>query len=454
MKLNERQAIGKLGLEVTRMGFGGAPFGNLFNPISEEDVADCLEAAYGAGVRYFDTAPLYGFGLSESRYGAHLARRRDEIVLSTKVGYSLVPRESGDPEDGFFVDHPPLKSVFDYSAEAVKRSLGESLERLRTDRIDIVFIHDPDEGISLQPDFDPYAVSHFREAMEETYPVLDELRSQGVIRAVGAGMNQWQVLADFARAGDFDCFLLAGRYTLLEQTSLEGLLSLCVEKGVRIVIGGPYNSGVLATGVVEGAYYNYAPPRSTSSASSPASRRSANGTGCGCPPRPCSSRWRTRPSPASSPAGAPAPKPRPTPPCSRRRSRQRSGPSCRSRDWWTRPRRCPPERRPGRPGKKPLPLAAEVVSRSGEAAAPIRRRTRREKPNRAPRGRPGGSECRRSGRGPGGKHGITFRRGRRIGPSAAAAPKPRYLPPTLPEPDITAPPTHESRHDRRSPEEP
>ena len=259
MKLNERQAIGKLGLEVTRMGFGGAPFGNLFKPISEEDVADCLEAAYGAGVRYFDTAPLYGFGLSESRYGAHLAHRRDEIVLSTKVGYSLVPRESGDPGDGFFVDHPPLKSVFDYSAEAVKRSLGESLERLRTDRIDIVFIHDPDEGISLQPDFDPYAVSHFREAMEETYPVLDELRSQGVIRALGAGMNQWQVLADFARAGDFDCFLLAGRYTLLEQTSLEGLLSLCLQKGVRIVIGGPYNSGVLATGVVEGAYYNYAP---------------------------------------------------------------------------------------------------------------------------------------------------------------------------------------------------
>ena len=259
MKVNERQSVGKLGLEVTRMGFGGAPLGNLFEAIPEEDVADCLAAAYGAGVRYFDTAPLYGFGLSESRYGAHLAPRRDGIVLSTKVGYSLVPRESGDPEDGFFVDHPPLKSEFDFSADAVRRSLDESLGRLRTDRIDIVYIHDPDEGISLQPDFDPYGVSHFREAMEQTYPVLDELRSQGVIRAVGAGMNQWQVLADFARAGDFDCFLLAGRYTLLEQTSLEGLLPLCEEKGVRVVIGGPYNSGILATGAVEGAYYNYAP---------------------------------------------------------------------------------------------------------------------------------------------------------------------------------------------------
>ncbi|MCY3763517.1 MAG: aldo/keto reductase, partial [Gemmatimonadetes bacterium] len=243
MKVNERQSVGKLGLEVTRMGFGGAPLGNLFEAIPEEDVADCLAAAYGAGVRYFDTAPLYGFGLSESRYGDHLAPRRDEIVLSTKVGYSLVPRESGDPEDGFFVDHPPLKSEFDFSADAVRRSLDESLGRLRTDRIDIVYIHDPDEGISLQPDFDPYGVSHFREAMEQTYPVLDELRSQGVIKAVGAGMNQWQVLADFARAGDFDCFLLAGRYTLLEQTSLEGLLPPCGEKGEGVGIGGPYNSG-------------------------------------------------------------------------------------------------------------------------------------------------------------------------------------------------------------------
>ena len=259
MKVNERQSVGKLGLEVTRMGFGGAPLGNLFEAIPEEDAADCLAAAYGAGVRYFDTAPLYGFGLSESRYGAHLAGLRDEIVLSTKVGYSLVARESGDPADGFFVDHPPLKSEFDFSADAVRRSLDESLGRLRSDRIDIVYIHDPDEGISLQPGFDPYGVSHFREAMEQTYPVLDELRSQGVIGAVGAGMNQWQVLADFARAGDFDCFLLAGRYTLLEQTSLQGLLPLCEEKGVRVVIGGPYNSGILATGAVEGAYYNYAP---------------------------------------------------------------------------------------------------------------------------------------------------------------------------------------------------
>ncbi len=260
MKLDERQSVGRYGLEVTRMGFGGAPFGNLFTAIPELDVADCLTAAYGAGIRYFDTAPLYGFGLSERRYGANLSDHdRDEIVISTKVGYSLEPRNSGDLPDGFFVDHPPLKAVYDYSADAVQRSLEGSLERLKTDRIDVVFIHDPDECVSLAPDFDPYAASHFKEAMDETYPVLDDLRSQGVIKAVGVGMNQWQMLSDFARAGDFDCFLLAGRYTLLEQESLQGLLSVCVEKAVRIVVGGPYNSGILATGAVDGAYYNYAP---------------------------------------------------------------------------------------------------------------------------------------------------------------------------------------------------
>ena len=263
MKLDEKQSIGKHGLEVTRMGFGGAPLGNLFTAISEADVTDCLVAAYGAGIRYFDTAPFYGFGLSESRYGTNLGSyARDEIVISTKVGYSLLPRSADDPPDGFFVDHPLLKPTYDYSADAVKRSLEGSLERLKTDRIDIVFIHDPDECVSLQPDFDPSADSHFKEAMDETYPVLDDLRSQGVIKAVGVGMNQWQMLADFARAGDFDCFLLAGRYTLLEQESLRGLLSVCVEKAVRIVVGGPYNSGILVTGAVDGAYYNYvaAPP--------------------------------------------------------------------------------------------------------------------------------------------------------------------------------------------------
>ena len=260
MEATARQAIGKHGLEVTCMGFGGAPFGNLFTAIPEEAVADCLAAAYGAGIRYYDTAPLYGYGRSETRYGAGLSGyHRDEIVISTKVGYSLAPRAPEDSPETFWADAPPLKATFDYSADAVKRSFEGSLERLKTDRVDIVYIHDPDETVNVRAGCDPYATSHFKEAMDAAYPVLDDMRSQGMIKAVGVGINQWQMLADFARAGDFDCFLLAGRYTLLEQESLRELLPLCVEKDVRIVIGSPYNSGILVTGAIDGAYYDYAP---------------------------------------------------------------------------------------------------------------------------------------------------------------------------------------------------
>ena len=260
MNLDTKQKIGRYGLEVTRMGMGGAPFGNLFTALEEQAALDTLEAAYTAGIRYFDTAPLYGYGLSETRYGAGLSQYdRDDLVISTKVGYSLVPRASDAPADTFFLNTPPLETVFDYSRDAILRSIEGSLQRLQTDRIDILLIHDPDEGASIQPGADPYSASHFSEVMEQAYPALDELRAQKVVQAIGLGMNQWQMLCDFAVEGDFDCFLLAGRYTLLEQESLGKLLPLCEEKNIRIIIGGPYNSGILATGAVEGAYYNYAP---------------------------------------------------------------------------------------------------------------------------------------------------------------------------------------------------
>ena len=228
----------------------------------KKDATGALHAAHGAGIRYFDTAPLYGYGLSESRYGAGLSGfDRDGIVISSKVGYTLVPLEADAPADEFFVEAPRMKSEFDYSRDAVLRSLDDSLERLQTDHIDIVYIHDPDEGVTLfTPGSDPYDASHFEEVMEMTYPALDELRSQKVIKALGLGMNQWEMLADFAVAGEFDCFLLAGRYTLLEQESLGKLLPLCEERNIRIVIGGPYNSGILATGATEGSYYNYQTP--------------------------------------------------------------------------------------------------------------------------------------------------------------------------------------------------
>ena len=260
MRAGDREKVGPHGLEVTRLGMGGTTFGNMYSVLSEQEGLDVLDAAFAAGVRYFDTAPLYGYGLSETRLGPGLARyNRDEIVLSSKVGYTLVERKPGDDYVDLFVDSPEMTSYFDFSRDAVLRSIEGSLERLKMDRLDIVLIHDPDEGKSIEPDWTPGERGYFDQVMAETYPALDELRQQKVIKALGLGMNQWQMLADFARAGDFDAFLLAGRYTLLEQESLRELLPLCLEKGVRIVIGGPYNSGILATGAVEGAYYNYAP---------------------------------------------------------------------------------------------------------------------------------------------------------------------------------------------------
>jgi D-threo-aldose 1-dehydrogenase len=261
MKRDKRQKIGRYSLEVTQMGMGGAALGNLYTVVEEDGAAETIASAYGAGIRYFDTAPSYGYGRSENRLGLEFSRYdRDELVISTKVGYSLVPRTAEEPPESPFVDVPPLDKAFDFSRDAVLRSVEESLKRLRTDRIDILFIHDPDEGISIQPDFDnPYAISHFSEVMDQVYPALDELRAQKAVKAIGVAMNQWQMLYDFAVEGNFDCFLLAGRYTLLEQQPARKFLPRCEEKGIRVVIGGPYNSGILATGAVEGAYYNYLP---------------------------------------------------------------------------------------------------------------------------------------------------------------------------------------------------
>lgn len=255
-----RASIGTRGFQVTQMGVGGTGFGNLYRATSDDDARATIAAAYDAGIRYFDTAPLYGLGLSERRLGEGLAAYdRDSLAISTKVGRMLVPRPPDEPLEGIYADVPDLKPVYDFSADGVRRSLVASLERLQTDRVDIVLVHDPDESVSNEPGADLYARSHFDEVMEHTYPVLHDMRSEGTVGAIGLGMNQWQMLRDFARAGDWDCFLLAGRYTLLEQEPLDELLPLCVERGVRIILGGPYNSGILATGAVEGATYNYGP---------------------------------------------------------------------------------------------------------------------------------------------------------------------------------------------------
>jgi D-threo-aldose 1-dehydrogenase len=212
---------------------GCAPLGNLFSAVSEEDAAATIDAAWDAGVRLFDTAPLYGNGLSERRLGATLATRpRDEYVLSTKVGRLLREPLAGAALDTIFADAPQLDPVFAYSRDAVLRSIDESLVRLGLDRIDIVHVHDPDD--------------HEDEALAGAFPTLIELRDQGVIGAVGCGMNQWQMLDRFVDRVDLDCVLLAGRYSLLDRSGAEVLLPHCAERGVGVVLGGVFNSGLLA----------------------------------------------------------------------------------------------------------------------------------------------------------------------------------------------------------------
>ena len=220
-------------IPVTRLGLGCAPLGNLFSAISDDDATATVDAAWDAGVRLFDTAPLYGNGLSERRLGAALTTRpRDEFVLSTKVGRLLREPPPGTALDTIFVDVPNLDPVFAYSRDAVLRSIDESLTRLGLDRIDIVHVHDPDD--------------HEHEALTGAFPTLIELRDQGVIGAVGCGMNQWQMLDRFVERVDLDCVLLAGRYSLLDRSGAEVLLPHCAERGVGVVLGGVFNSGLLA----------------------------------------------------------------------------------------------------------------------------------------------------------------------------------------------------------------
>jgi D-threo-aldose 1-dehydrogenase len=245
----EQCEIANTGIKVTRLGFGGASLGNMYKPADNEEALGAISTAYSRGVRYFDTAPLYGYGKSERLYGTVLKEvPRESFVLSTKIGRLIV---DGDPtpetEKTPFVDLPGRYPVFDFSRDGILRSLEESLERLQLDRVDIIYIHDPD------------VEDCYEQAIKEAYPTLEDLRRQKIIGAIGAGMNQAEMLTQFAREGDFDCFLLAGRYTLLDQIALDELLPLCFEKEISIIIGGAYNSGILATGAREGAHYNYQP---------------------------------------------------------------------------------------------------------------------------------------------------------------------------------------------------
>lgn len=238
MRTLEQVPLGRTALSVTRLGLGTAPLGGLYQPVPEQQAHGAIERARDLGLRFFDTAPVYGYGLAERRLGHVLASGPDDdVVVASKVGrllradapVDLTQYHEGEP---IFKDTPPVNPVFDFSYDGVMRSLEESLERMGIDRLGVVHIHDPDD--------------HLEEALDGAYRALDRLRSEGTIQAVGAGMNQAEMLAELARRADFDCFLLAGRYTLLDQSGLDELLPLAAERGIAIIAGGVFNSGILA----------------------------------------------------------------------------------------------------------------------------------------------------------------------------------------------------------------
>lgn len=241
----DRLAVGTTGVEVTRLGLGAASIGGLYRPVADADALDLVRHAWDLGVRYFDVAPLYGYGAGERRLGAGLAGRpRDEFALSTKVGRLVrradqIPADADvDPQaldgrrDAYYADVGNRRMVFDYSYDGVLRSVEESLERLGVDRIDILLVHDPDD--------------HEPAAIDGAFPALVRLREEGVVGAIGAGMNQAPMLARFVRDQGIDAVLIAGRYTLLDHEALAELLPLCLERRVAVLVGGVMNSGVLA----------------------------------------------------------------------------------------------------------------------------------------------------------------------------------------------------------------
>ena len=240
--------LGRTTVTVSELGFGGAPIGNLYAPVPDEQARAAVDAAWDAGVRYFDTAPHYGLGLSERRLGAALRDRpRSEFTISTKVGRLLVPNPSPNGSDllpGGFAVPDTLTRVFDFSRDGVLRSLESSLDRLGLDRIDIALIHDPDD--------------HLDDALTRAVPALLELRDQGVVGAVGAGMNTVPPLLRFVAESDLDVVMVAGRWTLLDRTAAP-LLDACATRAVAVLAAAPFNSGLLASDQPTEGTFNYTP---------------------------------------------------------------------------------------------------------------------------------------------------------------------------------------------------
>ncbi|MDT5065743.1 MAG: D-threo-aldose 1-dehydrogenase [Mycobacterium sp.] len=248
---NTAVRLGRTSLTVTALGFGATAIGGMYTEVSEDAALDTVAAAWEAGLRYFDAAPQYGRGNGEVRLGRGLAGYpRGDYVLSSKVGRLLRADAPPHPDDfdstgrPYDAGAPDVATVYDYTRDGVLRSIEESLTRLGTDHLDVALVHDPDDYVD--------------EALATALPTLIELRDQKVVTAIGAGMNQTAALERFARESDPDMFLLAGRYTLLEQTALQSFLPLCAQRGIAVVAGGVFNSGLLADAGA-GARYNYDP---------------------------------------------------------------------------------------------------------------------------------------------------------------------------------------------------
>lgn len=245
----ERRRLGTTDVELTTLGFGGANLGNLYRAVGDEQAHAVVDAAWDNGIRYFDTAPHYGLGLSERRLGAALRDRpRAEYVLSTKVGRLLVPNEDATGSDMAqqFDVADDLRRELDYSGPGVRRSLEESLERLGVDQVDVALVHDPDDFI--------------QEALDGALPELVRMRDEGIVKAVGVGMNQWQGPLRFVQESDLDVVMLAGRWTLLDRTG-GPLLDTCLGRGVSVVAAAPFNSGLLARADPRAeSHFNYDAP--------------------------------------------------------------------------------------------------------------------------------------------------------------------------------------------------
>lgn len=247
------RSLGTSKLRLTTFGLGATGLGGMYTEVQRPQAMDALEIAWAKGVRYFDTAPFYGYGLGERRMGDFLrSKPRESFVLSTKVGRMLAPLHPPPENNRFYRSELPFELKFDYSYDGAMRSFEDSLQRLGLGKIDIALIHDIDRF--AHGDEQPVV---FRQAMEGAYKALHQLRSEGVIDAIGIGVNEWQVCSEALKNGDFDCFLLAGRFTLLDQSALSTLLPECQKRKVSIINGGVFNSGLLANLDAQQLKYDY-----------------------------------------------------------------------------------------------------------------------------------------------------------------------------------------------------